>query len=61
MDIVDELKQLMPELEFILINQHIKLNQLLIKANDSINKQLDIKNPKSLKEELQEFISRLSF
>lgn len=61
MDIVDELKQLMPELEFILINQHMKLNQLVIKVNDSINKQLDINNPKGLKEELQEFVSRLSF
>jgi UDP-glucose 4-epimerase len=61
MDIVDELKQLMPELEFILINQHMKLNQLVIKVNDSINRQLGINNPKSLKEELQEFMSRLSF
>lgn len=61
MDIVDELKQLMPDLEFILINQHMKLNQLVIKVNDSINKQLDINNPKGLKEELQEFVSRLSF
>lgn len=61
MDIVDELKQLMPDLEFILINQHMKLNQLVIKVNDSINKHLDINNPKGLKEELQEFVSRLSF
>jgi len=61
MDIVDELKQLMPDLEFILINQHMKLNQLVIKVNDSVNKQLDINNPKALKEELQEFVSRLSF
>jgi UDP-glucose 4-epimerase len=61
MDIVDELKQLIPELEFILINQHMKLNELMIKPNETINKQLEINNPKNLKEELQEFISRLSF
>ncbi|MBX2966513.1 MAG: NAD-dependent epimerase/dehydratase [Cyclobacteriaceae bacterium] len=61
MDIVDELKQLIPELEFILINQHIKLNQLVIKPNEAINRQLDISNPKSLREEIEEFISKLSF
>jgi len=60
-DIVDELKQLIPDLEFILINQHMKLNQLVIKVNTEINAQLGIHNTKSIREELQEFLSKLSF
>ncbi|MBX2946706.1 MAG: NAD-dependent epimerase/dehydratase [Cyclobacteriaceae bacterium] len=61
MDIVDELKQLIPDLEFILINQHMKLNQLMIKSNTEINKQLGINNDRPIKDELKEFLSRLSF
>lgn len=61
MDIVDELKQLIPDLEFILINQHMKLNQLMIKTNSEINKQLGINNDRPIKDELKEFLSRLSF
>jgi UDP-glucose 4-epimerase len=60
-DIVDELKQLVPDLEFILINQHMKLSQLNIKENAEVNRKLGISNPKTLKEELREFLQRFSF
>jgi UDP-glucose 4-epimerase len=60
-DIVDYLKQLIPELEFIFINQHLKLHELNVKPNTLVNEMLGIGNPKSLKEELQEFLSRFSF
>jgi UDP-glucose 4-epimerase len=60
-DIVDELKQLLPELEFIFINQHLKLRELIVKENLDVNKALGINNPKSLKKELEEFLSRFSF
>ena len=36
-DIVDELKQLLPELEFIFINQHLKLRELSVKENLEVN------------------------
>ncbi|MDH4058443.1 MAG: SDR family oxidoreductase [Cyclobacteriaceae bacterium] len=61
MDIVDELKQLLPELEFILINQHMKLSQLKIEPNAKVNKALGIYSPNSFKEEIKEFLGRLSF
>jgi UDP-glucose 4-epimerase len=61
MDIVDELKQLMPDLEFILINQHVKFNQLMIKANTEVNSRLGIHNPKSIHQELKEFLMKFSF
>jgi UDP-glucose 4-epimerase len=60
-DIVDVLKQLIPELEFIFINQHLKLHELNVKPNATVNSTLGISNPKSLKEELREFLSRFSF
>jgi UDP-glucose 4-epimerase len=60
-DIVDDLKQLLPDLEFIFINQHLKLHELKVKPNILVNDLLGVGNPKSLKEELQEFLSRFSF
>lgn len=60
-DIVDALKQLIPDLEFIFINQHLKLHQLNVKENELVNKKLGINNHRPLKEELQEFLSRFSF
>ncbi|MCU0358501.1 MAG: SDR family oxidoreductase [Cyclobacteriaceae bacterium] len=61
MDIVDVLKQLMPDLEFILINQHMKLNELRIKPNETINRMLGIQSSVTFQEELKAFISRFSF
>lgn len=61
MDIVDELKQLMPDLEFILINQHMQLSQLKIKVNESVNKKLGVSSRLSFRNELEAFLSRLSF
>jgi UDP-glucose 4-epimerase len=60
-DIVDVLKQLIPPLEFIFINQHMKLNELSVKENEMVNKTLGIESRRDIKEELQEFISRFSF
>lgn len=60
-DIVDELKQLILDLEFIFINQHLKLHQLNVKENELVNRKLGINSRRSLREELQEFLSRFSF
>lgn len=60
-DIVDELKQLIPQLEFIFINQHLKLHQLNVKRNLEVNEILGVRQSDSLREELEEFVSRFSF
>ncbi|HTF19820.1 MAG TPA: SDR family oxidoreductase, partial [Chryseolinea sp.] len=60
-DIVDELKQLIPQLEFIFINQHLKLHQLHVKRNAFLNEALGVRQSDSLREELEEFVSRFSF
>ena len=60
-DIVDVLKQLVPGLEFIFINQHMKLHELNVKENLIVNNALDISNQRSLRDELEEFLGRFSF
>jgi UDP-glucose 4-epimerase len=61
MDVVDVLKQIIPELEFILINQHIQFNHLRIRPNENINQELGITTMYSLHEELKEFLGKFSF
>lgn len=61
LDIVDELKQLIPDLEFNFVNQHLKLRELKVKANEELNVTLGIKIEKSLADELLEFKEHLSF
>ncbi|MEQ8926246.1 MAG: SDR family oxidoreductase [Fulvivirga sp.] len=61
LDIVDELKQQIPELEFIFVNQHLKLRELKVKVNDNFNNKLGITNDKSFAQELKEFRSHFSF
>lgn len=61
MDIVDAFKQIIPELEFILINQYVKLSNLNIKRNDDINRTLGVLYETSLKSELSESLKRLRF
>jgi len=60
-DAVDVLKQLIPDLEFTFINQHLKLHELIVKPNESMNAVLKISNPRTLKEELTDFLSKFSF
>lgn len=61
MDIVDELKQLLPDLEFILINQYMKLSELNIKPNARINQALDIAEGSALKSDIEEFLKKFRF
>ena len=61
MDIVDELKQLLPDLEFILINQYMKLSELNIKTNALVNTALGIDGGSNLKSDLEEFLKRFRF
>jgi UDP-glucose 4-epimerase len=60
-DIVDELKQLIPRLEFLFINQHLKLRELKVKKNLLVNETLGINKPGTFNHELQEFLARFSF
>jgi UDP-glucose 4-epimerase len=61
LDILDVLKELIPPLEFIFINQHLRLHELNVKVNPLITDTLQIRNNRTLKEELSEFITKFSF
>lgn len=60
-DIVDELKQLIPDMEFIFINQHLTLHELNVKMNEVVNAKLGLITQRPLKDELREFVNRFSF
>ncbi|MCS6974275.1 MAG: SDR family oxidoreductase [Cyclobacteriaceae bacterium] len=61
MDVVDVLKQVIPDLEFILINQHIRFSHLNIQPNQKINKALGIGSAQSFADELKIFLDKFSF
>lgn len=61
LDIVDVLKEMIPDLEFIFVNQHLKLRQLLVKPNLELMNRLGIETSRTLKEELEEFKGKFSF
>jgi UDP-glucose 4-epimerase len=60
-DLLDVLKELVPGLEFLFINQHLHLHELHVKPNPVVNEVLGINKPRSLKDELEEFIAKFSF
>ena len=61
-DILDALKELVPPLEFIFINQHLSLHELNVKPNGVVNKSLGIEgSSRPFKEELNEFLDKFSF
>jgi len=61
LDILDVLKELLPDLEFIFINQHLRLHELNVKVNPLITDTLQIRNNRTLKEDLSEFLTKFSF
>lgn len=60
-DILDVLKDLVPDLEFLFINQHLRLQELKVSANNELNNALGIPAERPLKDELAEFLHKFSF
>lgn len=60
-DILDVLKELIPSLEFIFINQHLRLHELNVKVNPLVTDTLGIRNNRTIREELTEFLEKFSF
>jgi UDP-glucose 4-epimerase len=61
LEILDILKELIPDLEFIFINQHLRLHELNVKVNPLITDTLQIRNKRTLREDLTEFLAKFSF
>jgi UDP-glucose 4-epimerase len=60
-EIVDVLKEIYPDLEFIFMNQHLDLKHLKIDPASALRKYINFDNPRTFREELIEFKSRFSF
>ncbi len=62
LDIVDVLKQVYPDLEFIFVNQHLMLRDLTVDTKLKLKKHMPHILPQtSLKEEMEEFKTHFSF
>jgi UDP-glucose 4-epimerase len=61
LDIVDVLKSIYPTLEFIFINQHLALRQMMVDPASDLRKYIDFENHADLQEELHDFKERFSF
>lgn len=60
LDLVDVMKELYPDLEFIFINQHLDLRELKVANSKKLAKYIDIPDS-DFKEELLDFKNRFSF
>ena len=61
LDIVDTFKTVVPELEFIFINQHLMLRQVKIETKSSIKQYLNLTDPLDFETEIREFLDHFSF
>ncbi|MDN5203188.1 NAD-dependent epimerase/dehydratase [Fulvivirgaceae bacterium BMA10] len=61
LEIVDTFKMLIPELEFIFVNQHLSLRDIKINPDLKLKKYLNIDNNKRFEEEIEEFLNHFSF
>jgi UDP-glucose 4-epimerase len=61
LDVVDVLKEIYPSLEFIFVNQHLKLRQMKVSPESALRQFLDYSNPRTLLQELSDFKSRFSY
>jgi len=61
MEIVDVMKEIYPDLEFVFLNQHLSLRQLQVSTDSDMRKYINYDNNLTLLEELVDFKNRFSF
>lgn len=61
LDIVDVMKEVNPTLEFIFINQHLKLRNILVSPELKLAQYVDIKDKISFKNQIADFHNKFSF
>ncbi len=61
LDVVDVLKEIYPELEFIFINQHLQLSELQVALDTNLRQHIDYELGGNLKEDLQRFRQEFAF
>ena len=61
LDLLDVLKAVYPDLEFLFINQHLNLRGIKAKPNTAFFEKLQIGSPEPLEAEIREFAQKLPF
>lgn len=61
LDLVDVFKELIPELEFIFVDQHQQLRNFTLDGQLRLSEFINIPSPRNLKDELEEFLGKFSF
>lgn len=61
LDIVDALKEIYVDLEYIFINQHLELREMKVDPNSALRQYIEYDNPRALVDELLDFKTRYSF
>lgn len=61
LDIVDTFKALIPELEFLFINQHLNLREIAVDTKLKLDQYISIDKKISFKEEIKEFLQHFSY
>ena len=60
-DIVDSLKQVKPEMEFIFVDQHLNLRTMKINTDLKLKQLLDFPSQEPLQDQLRQFMAHFSF
>ncbi len=60
-DIVDNLKTILPELEFLFVDQHLALRTLKVETNNKLNSLINMPKNQSLHDRLIRFLTHFSF
>lgn len=61
LDLVDTFKELIPELEFIFVDQFLELRNFVLDTQLELAKYLELSKPGELKTELEEYLRKFSF
>jgi UDP-glucose 4-epimerase len=61
LDIVDTLKSLNPQLEFIFINQHLSLKSIIVSTDLQLARYLDVKSKTNFEQNITALVDRFSF
>jgi UDP-glucose 4-epimerase len=61
LELVDVLKNIFPELEFIFVNQHLNLRGIRIQPNKDFISKLGAAKPGNLEDDLKAFVNKLPF
>jgi UDP-glucose 4-epimerase len=61
LELVDVYKELIPELEFIFLDQHLEMRNFNLDTNLRLSKHLELPKARALKTEIEEFLKTFAF